>query len=341
MRKSLTVAAILIFLLFFLPWLWGEDLATKTEDDSDQTQDTQVNQEPIPATVYDSARTLRVLLGDTVEEMDMETYLRGVVRAEMPASFELEALKAQAVAARTYALQKGSGVTAAHPEAMVCDDHTCCQAWLTRAEAAASWGAEASFYTDKIAAAVAGTDGLVVTYGGELIDAVFHSSSAGSTADAAEVWGASVPYLKPVSTPEGEEVPNYHTTVTVSLGDFKAAIRSKYPEATFGEDYTAWFGPVTYTAAGAVATLPAGGAPVTGTEYRALFGLRSPRFTLTAGEEGITFSVTGYGHGAGMSQYGANALAAQGLDFEAILTHYYTGCRVEARKTEKNQRTFR
>ncbi len=286
---------------------------------------------PVPARVSDRERTVTLLRHESgeTETMTMEEYLWGVVAAEMPASFQLEALKAQAVAARTYALRKGSEVTAAHPDAMVCDDFTCCQAYLTREQGEANWGDQAAFYADKVASAVAGTDGLVLTYGGTLIDAVFHSSSQGSTADASEVWGASVPYLRPVSTPEGEEVPNYHTTVTVPLSDFKATIGKAHPEANLGEDYTTWFGPVSYTAAGAVAQLPVGGVAMGGTEYRTLFGLRSARFTLTAGEGGVTFQVTGYGHGAGMSQYGANAMAAQGEDFQSILTHYYTGVSVE------------
>jgi len=279
----------------------------------------------------DRSKTLALFHRETgtVEHLSMEDYLRGVVAAEMPASFRTEALKAQAVAARTYTLRKAAAATPRHPDAMVCDDHTCCQAYTAPGEAAVEWGAEAEFYSAKIALAVAETDGLVLTYGGELIDAVFHSSSADFTADAAQVWGRAVPYLVPVSTPEGEEVPNYRTTVTVSLEQFKSGIQSLYPAAVFGEDYTAWFGPAEYTASGAVACLPAGGARVTGVEYRSLFGLRSAKFTLKAGEEGVTFSVTGYGHGAGMSQYGANALAAQGVDFKGILTHYYTGCGLE------------
>lgn len=282
---------------------------------------------PVPNGGEDEGQTITLLRHESgqVETLTLAQYLWGVVAAEMPASFQGEALKAQAVAARTYALRKGGEVTQTHPQAMVCDDFTCCQAYLTNQQGQDNWGAQAAFYTDKIATAVSGTDGLVLTYGGQLIDAVFHSSSQGSTADAAEVWGGSVPYLLPVSTPEGEEVPNYRTQVTVPLADFQAAILKAYPEAKLGEDYTAWFGPVRYTAAGAVAALPVGGVEVSGTQYRAIFGLRSPRFTLAAGEEGVAFQVTGYGHGAGMSQYGANALAAAGEEFRAILTHYYTG----------------
>lgn len=263
-----------------------------------------------------------------IEFLSMADYLWGVVAAEMPAAFHSEALKAQCVAARTYTLRKGAGITADHPDVMVCDDITCCQAYITRKAAMELWGSQGAFYQEKIDGAVARTDGLVVTCGGNLIDAVFHSSSQGSTADAAEVWGRAVSYLVPVNTPEGEEVPDYHTTVRVSPEEFAAKIQSRYPQANFGEDPAAWFGEPTYTAAGAVGVLPAGGARVTGLEYRTLFGLRSARFTLSVNEQGIGFHVTGYGHGVGMSQYGANALAGAGMGFEEILKHYYTGCNV-------------
>ena len=264
-----------------------------------------------------------------VEQLTMEDYLWGVVAAEMPASFHSEALKAQTVAARTYALRKGGNVTDNHPDAMLCDDHTCCQAYCTREEAAANWGTQAAFYEEKIRTAVSQTDGLVLVYGGELIDAVFHSSSSGSTADAAQVWGSSVPYLQPVSTPEGEEVPNYHTLVTLTAEEFRQTLLAAHPEAVLGEDPAGWFGGRTLTAAGAVDTQMVGGVPLRGTEVRSLFGLRSARFTVSAGEAGVTFSVTGYGHGAGMSQYGANAMAGTGSDFREILTLYYTGVSIE------------
>lgn len=279
----------------------------------------------------DSARTVRLLRTETgvVEELPLSDYLWGVVAAEMPASFHSEALKAQTIAARTYTLQRENSAVERHPEATVCDDHTCCQAYLTLETARTGWGEQATFYEEKLRTAVAETDGLVVLYEGQLIDAVFHSSSEGSTADAAQVWGTRLPYLVPVDTPEGEEVPNFHTTVTVPLEEFQTTILQAHPEVILGEDYTAWFGAVEYNDWGGVACLPVGGVEVSGTEYRTLFGLRSTRFALRVGESGVTFSVTGYGHGAGMSQYGANAMAAAGSEAAAILTHYYTGCTVE------------
>lgn len=329
MRHTVTAALILLGLLFLLPILLFGVEGMTFEPEPVLTPPAEAV--PPPSAGIDQGQTVtlwRTAQGQ-VETLTMEEYLWGVVAAEMPASFHTEALKAQTVAARTYALRKGKSVTQAHPNAMLCDDHTCCQAYTTREAAAANWGNQTAFYTDKVTAAVSQTDGLVMTYGGELIDAVFHSSSSGSTADAAEVWGTGVAYLQPVFTPEGEEVPNYHTQVTLPRGEFRQIFLSAHPEATLNENGGAWFGGTTLTAAGAVNTMEVGGVLVRGTEMRRLFGLRSARFTVAAGDENVTFSVTGYGHGAGMSQYGANAMAGAGSGFKEILTHYYTGVVVE------------
>lgn len=337
MKQIVMTALVLLALVFLLPVLLfggGEEGVGPLSFTETPTPTLKASTLPAPDESIDEQQTVTLYHTESgqTETLTMDTYLWGVVAAEMPASFRIEALKAQCVAARTYALRKGSGVTADHPDAMVCDDITCCQAYLGRNEAEANWSTSAAFYADKISRAVSETDGLVITYDGALIDAVFHSSSQGYTADAAEVWGASVPYLVPVSTPEGEEVPNFHTTVTVSLSDFTSAIQSIHPEASFGADYTAWFGSPTYTAAGAVDILPTGGVDVSGLEYRSLFGLRSARFLLFADQSGVTFQVTGYGHGVGMSQYGANAMAESGEEFRQILKHYYTGCDITERR---------
>lgn len=337
MRKSLTVAAILIFFLFFLPWLWGEDLNLNqtTENGSAQSQDTQQDQEPIPTTVYDSARTLRVLLGDTVKEMDMETYLRGVVRAEMPASFELEALKAQAVAARTYLLYKMErGGSANHPDADICDNINCCNAYKSEAEAAANWGMSTAIYEEKIQRAVAETDGQVILYENAPVLAVFHSSSAGATQNVEDVWKQTLPYLRSVDSPEGADaVPNYNSTATFSLTDFKELIISQYPTANLSGSPSNWFTNIRQTETGAVLSLQVGGVELTGVELRTLLGLRSTTFTISFTDDSVIFSVTGYGHGVGMSQYGANVMAQEGKTYEEILTHYYTGTTIGVYQT--------
>ena len=278
----------------------------------------------------DSAQQVRVKLADgTVATMAMDDYLWCVVAAEMPAAFEPEALKAQAVAARTYTYAKMERTTGTHPEADVCTDITCCQAYRTREDAAASWGTNAQMYTDKIAAAVADTDGVAVLYEGSPIQAVFFSSADGRTVDAVEVWGNSVPYLTGVDSPEGEEVPNYHSTVTLTAEEFKSKLLAKYPGADLSGDPSGWFSHTVSNSAGGVSSVDVGGVTVSGQELRTLFSLRSTSFIVSAGAEGVTFSVTGYGHGVGMSQYGANALAQEGKSYEEILKWYYTGVEVE------------
>ena len=278
---------------------------------------------------WDGTRTVRVLEKDgSVVSMTVADYLWRVVAAEMPATFEPEALRAQAVCARTYTLWKGA--SGRHDGADLCADSACCQAYVTPEDAAARWGAQAEDYAARIAAAVSDTNGQIVTCGGQPIMAVFFSSSAESTEDAAAVWGESVSYLVPVNSPEGEEVPNYRSTVTLTAEELAAAVKAAYPDAVLSGDASGWIGAAAYTASGRVDTLELGGLTLSGGAARALFGLRSACFTVT--EEGgvFTFSVTGYGHGVGMSQYGANAMAAEGRTWQEIITHYYTGVEITA-----------
>ena len=328
MKQVVVAALALLLALFLLPLVLvpqGEG-ELPVESGSLPIDRTVVTPEPS----LDSARQVKVKLADgTVETMAMDDYLWRVVAAEMPATFEPEALKAQAAAARTYTFSKMERTTAAHPEADVCTDVNCCQAYRTQEEAAASWGTNAQMYTEKIAAAVADTDGMAVLYGGSPIQAVFFSSADGRTVDAVEVWGNSVPYLTGVDSPEGEEVPNYHSTVTLTAEEFKTAILAKYPGADLSGAPSGWFSHTVSNSAGGVSSVDVGGVTVSGQELRTLFSLRSTSFTVSAGADGVTFSVTGYGHGVGMSQYGANALAQEGKSYEEILKWYYTGVEVE------------
>jgi len=283
-----------------------------------------------PAPTADAAQQVRVKLPDgSVLTLGMDQYLWRVVAAEMPASFEPDALMAQAVAARTYTASKMGHTVENHPDADVCTDITCCQAYLDPAQAAANWGADGEAYTAKLAAAVAETDGVIATYGGAPIQAVFFSSAAGRTVDAVEVWGSAVPYLTGVDSPEGEEVPNYHSTVALTPAEFQEKFLAQYPGADLSGEPESWFQNITNNSAGGVEKLEVGGVTVAGTELRTLLGLRSANFTVSAGAEEILFSVTGYGHGVGMSQYGANALAKQGKTWQEIIRWYYTGVELE------------
>ena len=177
--------------------------------------------------------------------------------------------------------------------------------------------------------AVSDTDGQVVLYNGQPILAVFHSSSAGRTAAAGDVWSGDLPYLVSVDSPEGEEtVPNYYSTVTFTASEAREKLLAAHPELKLSGTPDRWFGAAAENGSGRVETIAVGGTDIEGTELRQIFGLRSACFTVAADSESVTFRVTGYGHGVGMSQYGANQLAKEGRTWQEILEWYYTGATV-------------
>ena len=335
MGKHVGISLIVIGVIFFWAWLWGGPGAAAPEAEPMlpvETEEAEASEEnQAETTGADAGQTLRVLLDGTITEMTMGDYLRGVVRAEMPASFALEALKAQAVAARTYVrYHMENGGTANHPEADVCGDSTCCQAYLSAEAAAANWGDQAEEYEAKIDQAVEETDGECVLYEGKPILAAFHSSSAGTTQDSANVWSSSLPYLQSVTSPENEDtVPNYRSSASFSAADLKATLQAALPEANLTGDPSTWFTNIRQEENGTVTTLAVGGVEVKGSQLRTILGLRSACFTISFDGDTVTFSVTGYGHGVGMSQYGANVLAADGMGYRDILAWYYTGTTVE------------
>lgn len=338
MGKQIAVSLLLIFLIFFLPWLWGGPApepdpppeAPPAGDTEPDTAPAPVPEDKSPAAVLDRATPLNVLVDGKLQQMDMETYLLGVVRAEMPAGFQEEALKAQAVAARTYILHKiAGGGSANHPQADACDDITCCQAYKNQADAAADWGEHAAEYEEKIRRAVAETDGECVLYEGAPVLAVFHSSSVGTTQDAQSVWSASLPYLQSVETPEGEEtVPNYRSTAVFSAGELRDRLREALPDTVLEGSPSNWFTNIVQQPNGMVTSLSVGGVEVGGNRLRTILDLRSACFTISFDGDEVTFSVSGYGHGVGMSQYGANVLAENGMTYQEILKWYYTGTEV-------------
>lgn len=310
MKDAFAAAVVLLLLLFGIPFLGLER---------------EMAQEEGPVTPTDGQVTLTVWDGKENREITMAEYLPGVVRGEMPASFELEALKAQAVTARTYIYYKmTTGGKATHPGADVCMDPGCCSAYTAAETAAKKWGDKAEENEKRIQQAVQDTDGQVMLYGGEPIFAAFHSSSDGVTANSGDVWVKNLPYLVSVESPEGEEVPNYYSVKTLSAAEFRETFTKSYSEAKFGDDPASWVKDVQLNDSGRVETVTIGGVTVEGTDVRSVFGLRSASFTVACSEEEVTFRVTGYGHGVGMSQYGANALAKEGKTWQEILHWYYT-----------------
>lgn len=332
-RRSIGVSAVLLAALFLLPLAVVVPFRAELFSAEKTAQETE-GKPFVPGDV-DGASTLRVLCGDTAEEMTLGEYLVGVVRAEMPASFEEEALKAQAVAARTYTIYKIQTGGNHGDTADICTDSTCCQAYLGEEQARKNWGKKADSYEAKIRAAVRETDGETILYDGQPILAVFHSASAGRTRSAGSVWTSDLPYLQSVASPEnGASIPNYYSRVEISASEFREKFLAAHPEADLSGPVSGWIANPVTDSAGSVDTVSIGGVTVRGTAVRSLFGLRSACFEWEVQGETIVFFVTGYGHGVGMSQYGANAMAREGSDHIAILTHYYTGTVVERYQPE-------
>lgn len=320
MRKYAAAGLVLTVLLFGGAYLAAGGSAAEPEPAAPETA----------AVHHDRDVTLTIQDGDTTEQMTLERYLTGVVRGEMPASFEMEALRAQAAAERSYVYyQLAAGRKDAHPDADFCTDHTCCSAYLSETAAREKWGGDFAPWNTRVEQAVSDTDGQVVLYNGRPILAVFHSSSAGRTAAAGDVWSGGLPYLVSVDSPEGEEtVPNYYSTVTFTAAEAKEKLLAAHPELKLSGTPDRWFGAAAENGSGRVETVSVGGTDIEGTELRRIFGLRSACFTVAADSESVTFRVTGYGHGVGMSQYGANQLAREGKTWQEILEWYYTGATV-------------
>ena len=320
MRKYAAAGLVLTVLLFGGAYLAAGGSAAEPEPAAPETA----------AVHHDRDVTLTIQDGGTTEQMTLERYLTGVVRGEMPAAFEMEALRAQAAAERSYVYyQLAAGRKDAHPDADFCTDHTCCSAYLSETAAREKWGGDFAPWNTRVEQAVSDTDGQVVLYNGRPILAVFHSSSAGRTAAAGDVWSGDLPYLVSVDSPEGEEtVPNYYSTVTFTAAEAKEKLLAAYPELKLSGTPDRWFGAAAENGSGRVETVSVGGTDIEGTELRRIFGLRSACFTVAADSESVTFRVTGYGHGVGMSQYGANQLAREGKTWQEILEWYYTGATV-------------
>ncbi|MDR3149501.1 MAG: stage II sporulation protein D [Oscillospiraceae bacterium] len=276
----------------------------------------------------DANVSLRLFSGGKTQTLTLRDYLIGVVAAEMPASFEPEALKAQAAAARTYTYYRvnhaqSNGV---HPDADTCDDPMHCKAWLSDNALRDKWGGSYTVNIEKITEAVDNTDGMLVMFDGEPILAVFHSSSGGNTEDSSNVWSKQLPYLQSVDSPEtADSVPDFETAVTLSTSEFRLTALAEYPEMSLSGSSADWFKDVKRSDAGRIISLSLGGVTLTGTELRLLFGLRSANITWVIADGSITFNVVGYGHGVGLSQYGANELAKQGMGYKDILLYYYRG----------------
>lgn len=268
------------------------------------------------------------------DEIELEEYLKGVVAAEMPAAFHIEALKAQAIAARTYALTRIERFKDGHPDhitAPLCTG-VHCQAYLTLEELeqahGQSWTTE---YWPKIVQAVDETKSMVVTFEGELIDALYHSTSGGMTEDSENVFAALKPYLRSVSSPNEESAPKFHSSITMTFNDFVKKVKKMVPNIEITKkNVTQVIKVADKSETGRIKKLMIGEKIIEGRDFRTTFSLNSTNFKINLIGDNIVIETLGNGHGVGMSQWGANAMAKNGSSYEQILKHYYQG--VEIRK---------
>ena len=264
--------------------------------------------------------------------MPLEEYLVGVVAAEMPASFPLEALKAQAVAARTYTLRRIqlNPPHFTHPGANICDDTRYSQAWISKQQMKARWGpVDYQQYYYKIKRAVTATQAQVLTYNNELINAVYHASCGGITENSGQVWQIDKPYLQSRPCPYCAD-PRRVQSVSYSLEEISARLQTNLkalPAATGSNSQIIKIKEKTCT--GRPRVILIGNKIMPATVFREKMSLRSTRFTYQLADQQIIFTTTGHGHGVGMCQYGAKGLAKQQKNYWQILSHYYPGTQLK------------
>ena len=267
-----------------------------------------------------------------IEEISVSEYLKGVLPSEMPPEYDMEALKAQAVVARTYLYQKIAA--GGHDDADICDSPAHCQAYYSTDEILKIWKKskgwnekECDKYAKKVAQAVSGTENVVATYKGKYIRAYFHACSGGKTENVSNIWGKqNIPYLVSVESIEEKSYKNYKSKVKLSVSDLQRKLNNEQEiKCNIDTDRGDIVKILSYTDTGRVDKVEIGGVIYTAEKLRTLLGLRSTNFEVEYKDDEVTFNVTGNGHGVGMSQVGADYYAKQGFSFAEIITHYYTG----------------
>lgn len=330
MKKILPFALALLIIMLAIPLIAiiGGEPSPSTIEPNEPTK------LPDDVTVY---TLLDHKTGDILSLTPIE-YITGVVAAEMPIDFHIEALKAQAVAAHTYALRHiDAELKKPTPElkgAFLTTDYTKNQAYISDSELKTRWGKNYDLNHKKLTEAVSSVINKVITYDDKPIIAAFHSISGGTTESAKNVWGQDISYLTPVKSDGDELSPSYSTKTTLTADEVEFAFTQAYPDIKFDKDKSQWFSIITSSESKTITEIKVGSITCTGKDVREILKLRSANFSVEYSENSFTFTTNGYGHGVGMSQYGADFLARQGKSYEEILKHYYTGTIISEIKTE-------
>lgn len=315
MKKILFYGLFIICLIIIMPIIFSN---LKTQE----VYSNEIIDEKFDYGEYSNIKLLHTENGE-IEELNLDEYLYGVVSSEMPASFEIEALKAQAVVARTYTIYqiKNGGK---HENADLCDSSLCCQAWISKENRLARWEDDLKEeYWKKITTAVNETKGKVILYNGEPINALFHSNSGGKTELSLNVWGGNFPYFQTVETSGEENYTSYNSEVEISKDDLVKIMLENYSDFKIDFSKENYIQIIELTEGNRVKKIKIGNKELSGVEARKLFNLKSAKFDVSINGDLIKFSVNGYGHGVGLSQCGSDSLAKQGKNYAEIIKYYY------------------
>ncbi len=326
---SASVIVIPAIFVFFSGSTSGNSFAAKETDVSDIVLEEYILDETNASETY---KVLDITSGQVIE-VPIRDYIIGAVCAEMPAAFEEEALKAQAVAAHTYAerqhiLENDNP----SPELLGADfsnDTSKYQGYFTESQIKHYFGENYEEYYSKISSAVDEVLPYIITSNEQPIIAAFHSMSSGMTESAENVWGAEVDYLVPVDSSYDKSAPRYTEEVSIDKAFLKNSLENYFGDINLGENISEWIIPAEISDSGTVLTALVGGKTVTGNDIRTALELRSADFEIKYADEKAIITTKGFGHGVGMSQYGANAMAEKGSSWQEIINHYYTGCEIK------------
>jgi stage II sporulation protein D len=331
--KNYVVSIIFIFISLIITPLFiirGSTTDSNAFDNTNQTTSIETTSKSSDTTTNDDSIT--VFLSNQNKNITMSEfeYVCGSVAAEMPLAYHEEALKAQAVACYTNCLRlKNSNNKEESNGADISDDISVHQGYITEDERKEKWGDDFNKYESKLRSIVTDVLGEYITYDEKICVAAFSAICTGTTETAENVWGSKTPYLVSVKS-EGDKLsPTYSSTVTFSKSQFISIMKDLGVSIDSKADLTEIIGKPKATKAGTVLTIKINSKEVTGSNMRQAFSLRSPAFKITATENEVTFNVSGYGHGVGMSQYGADYMARQGSTYDEILKHYYKGVEIK------------
>ncbi|MBW8349970.1 stage II sporulation protein D [Bacillus sp. IITD106] len=316
LKPAFIFAAILLALSFTIPAILVQSTNDKKEGELKELKEVKQNK-----TTKESSMEVAVFRSSTkkIEKLPLEEYVIGVVASEMPADFEMEALKAQALAARTYIVNQvmNSANDETIPEGANIIDTVNHQVYKNKAELKKQWGKDYEWKYKKVSEAVKATGGEILTYNQKPITASFFSTSNGFTENAEDYWKNQIPYLKSVESPWDTKSPKFNSQKVLTISEFEKKLGVK-----IGND----IGTITGRTSGKkVATVNINGKDFTGREIREKLDLRSTDFTWARKGDSIVISTKGFGHGVGMSQYGANGMAQEGKKYNEIVSHYYQG----------------